>query len=109
MLDRSFLMPDHFYIEEDYSWIEELGTHKAEYLPNLNKIKITEHSSYSMPGPEHNLFRTKWWDVPKSMREMFQTENVELFVVVRSTYSLGLDREDDESFHFIPSPKRLLE
>lgn len=106
-MDRKYRPHDRFFIEEDYDWIEEFGLHKESSFPELEKVKITEHSSCMWTTDEHNRSEMKLWDVPTDMRELFQKQNIGLFVLVRKSYEYRLEDDDEDGFFYMPSPKRL--
>ncbi|KAH7420034.1 hypothetical protein BKA64DRAFT_652232 [Cadophora sp. MPI-SDFR-AT-0126] len=109
ILDRKYHSGSHNFVDEEYDWIEELATYKPDYLPNLTRVKLTEHSDAD-PG-SHNVLKLQPWDPPQALKKLFQEREIELTVLIRS-YSVWRNGQMDVTGArniVNPSPRRLLE
>jgi hypothetical protein len=94
----------NFWIDEDYDWIEELGNHKEEFIPNLRSAIFTEHSSCDWGTSPTDPSKLIEWDMPQSVKDAFEGKGVNLEILVRTEYIL--EAYFGPEFQFRPSPRR---
>ncbi|CCU76203.1 putative Bgh-specific protein [Blumeria hordei DH14] len=117
IFDAEFSQISHFYVMEDYDWIEEFGKNLAEYLPKLEEFFLWEvnwDDSFDLPAEDDDFNNSfKEWNIPPSVDKIYQSRKVELSVQLRTSYrsfhsqGMGEVNENGQQFYFIPSPKRL--
>lgn len=96
-------------MDEEYDWIEELAIFKPDFLPNLKRVRFTEHSDANRES--HDVMQLRSWSTPKAVKTLFKTRDINLKVLIRS-YSVlrnGLSDANGAENVVNFSQRRLLE
>ncbi|KAH9218731.1 hypothetical protein DL95DRAFT_443802 [Leptodontidium sp. 2 PMI_412] len=109
ILDHQYHTIRHNFVNEEYDWIEELAIFKPDFLPNLKRVRFTEHSDANRES--HDVMQLRPWSTPKAVKTLFETRDINLKVLIRS-YSVlrnGLSDANGAENVVNFSQRRLLE